>query len=252
MIKAITFDLWDTVIHDDSDEPKRQEQGLRSKREERRHMLWQALNDIEPTDYATVELAYNVGESAFKHVWHDQFVTWTVHERISVILQGLGRNLPQAAFDDVVLHHEEMETTVAPDPIDGVKDALETLAANYKLAVVSDAIVSPGRCLREWLQMHGLKDYFTGFAFSDEVGHSKPHRDMFASAAEQLGVEIEEMVHLGDRDHNDVKGPHKLGMKAILFTATRPDDKDITTADAVCEHHRDLPGIVDALAAKTA
>ncbi|GIT27925.1 MAG: hypothetical protein CM1200mP41_39690 [Gammaproteobacteria bacterium] len=32
MIKAVTFDLWDTVIHDDSDEPKRAAQGLRSKK----------------------------------------------------------------------------------------------------------------------------------------------------------------------------------------------------------------------------
>ncbi|MDH3451415.1 MAG: HAD family hydrolase [Gammaproteobacteria bacterium] len=251
MIKAITFDLWDTVIHDDSDEPKREAMGLRSKRAERRHMLWQALNNIAPIDYAAVELAYNVGEAAFRHVWHEQFVTWTVSERIAVILRGLGRDLPQAAFDDVVLRHEEMETTVAPDPIEGIQEALQAVSQKYKLAVVSDAIVSPGRCLREWLAMHGLKDYFSGFAFSDEIGHSKPHRDMFASAAQQLGVEIEEMVHLGDRDHNDIKGPHKLGMRAILFTATRPDDKDITTADAVCEHHRDLPAIVDALAAQT-
>ena len=36
-----------------------------------------------------------------------------------------------------------------------------------------------------------------------------------------MGVGLEEMVHIGDRDHNDVKGPQKLGMKAILFTATR-------------------------------
>ena len=42
---------------------------------------------------------------------------------------------------------------------------------------------------------------------------------MFESAARQMGVAIEEMVHVGDRDHNDVKGPQKLGMKAILFVA---------------------------------
>jgi len=45
MIKAVTFDLWDTVIHDDSDEPKRAAQGLRSKKEERRFLLWEALNE---------------------------------------------------------------------------------------------------------------------------------------------------------------------------------------------------------------
>ena len=39
MIKAVTFDLWDTMIHDDSDEAKRKAQGLRSKKTERRHHL---------------------------------------------------------------------------------------------------------------------------------------------------------------------------------------------------------------------
>jgi len=48
--------------------------------------------------------------------------------------------------------------------------------------------------------------HFDGFAFSDEVGHSKPHRSMFEEAARQMGVQLEEMVHIGDRDHNDVKG----------------------------------------------
>ena len=49
---------------------------------------------------------------------------------------------------------------------------------------------------------------------------------MFDWRARQMGVAVEEMVHIGDRDHNDVKGPQKLGMKAILFTATRAVDKD--------------------------
>jgi hypothetical protein len=38
-------------------------------------------------------------------------------------------------------------------------------------------------------------------------------------------------------------------MKAILFTATRPADRDNTTADAICDRHADLPAIVDRLAA---
>jgi putative hydrolase of the HAD superfamily len=38
-------------------------------------------------------------------------------------------------------------------------------------------------------------------------------------------------------------------MKAILFTATRPADKEHTSADAICERHADLPAIVDRLAA---
>lgn len=248
MIKAISFDLWDTVIHDNSDEPKRAEQGLRSKQDERRHLVFEALNQVSPIDNECVRLAYDVADAAFNHVWHDQHVTWTVAERIDVILKGLGRTLPDEARNAVIRAHEEMEVTVAPDPIEGIGEALDNLSGRYKLCVVSDAIVSPGRCLRQWLEMHGLKQYFSGFAFSDEVGYSKPHREMFASVAQQLGVEIEEIVHIGDRDHNDVKGPQALGMKAILFTGTRDNDKNNTSAEAICQHHRDLPAIVDRLA----
>ena len=110
--------------------------------------------------------------------------------------------------------------------------------------------MTPGTGLRKILAKYGLKDYFQGFAFSDEVGYSKPHRAMFESACAQMGVELDEIVHIGDRDHNDIKGPHALGAKGILFTGSRPADKDNTTADAICENYSDLPGIVDDLAGR--
>ena len=218
-IKAITFDLWDTLVIDDSDEAKRAEQGLRSKFDERRHLLWEALNTTEPIGLETVRLAYNVGDAAFNKVWKEQHITWHIAERLRVILNGLGRELPNETFNAVVRAHEEMEVDIPPDAMPDAVPVLERLARRYKLCIVSDAIVSPGSCLRRLLENHGLAKFFNGFAFSDEVGHSKPHRSMFESAAGQLGVEISEMLHIGDRDHNDVKGPQQLGMKAILFTA---------------------------------
>ena len=248
MIKAVTFDLWDTMVHDDSDERTRAARGLRSKKQERRYLLWQAINTVQPIDKERVDLAYDVADAAFNHVWHKQHVTWTIGERLRVALSGLGRTLPDAAFDQVVKAHEEMEVKIPPDAIEDVARALADLANRYKLCVVSDAIVTPGRGLRALLRLHDLERYFTGFAFSDEVGHSKPHRAMFESAANQLGVAITEMVHVGDRDHNDVKGPQALGMKAVLFIATRDRDKAKTTADAICARHRDLPQIIDRLA----
>jgi HAD superfamily hydrolase (TIGR01549 family) len=249
MIKAVTLDLWDTIVHDDSDEAERQARGLRSKKAERRHLLWEALNTVEPIDSEKVDLAYDVADAAFNQVWHDLFITWTIAERLRVALTGLGRELPEAAFARVVAAHETMEVEIPPNPVEGIADALADLSQRYKLCVVSDSIVTPGTRLRELLEVHGLKKYFSGFAFSDEVGHSKPHRDMFEAAASQLGVAMEEMVHIGDRDHNDVKGPQALGMKAVLFIATRAHDKDRTSADAICTSHAELPGVIDRLAA---
>ena len=71
---------------------------------------------------------------------------------------------------------------------------------------------------------------------------------MFDSAAGQLGVSLDEIVHIGDRDHNDVKGPQALGAKAVPFIASRDQDKDRTSADAVCASHAELPAAIDRLA----
>lgn len=251
-IRAITFDLWDTLIHDDSDEPKRKSQGLRTKKAERRHLLWEALNKETPIDPAIVQLAYDVADAAFNMVWHDQHVTWTIGNRLAVIMKGLGRGLPETAFAELIRRHERMELEIRPDPIPGAKDALAKLHGRYRTCIVSDAIVSPGHCLRELLAAYGMDRYFDGFAFSDEVGYSKPHRKMFESAAAQMGVSLPEIVHVGDRDHNDVKGPQALGMRAILFTATRTADTAITSADAICASHAELPDVIDRLAAATA
>ena len=248
MIRAITFDLWDTVIHDDSDEPKRAAAGLPSKRDARRALVRDALADHSAVPADVVDAAYDVADAAFNKVWHDQHVTWSVGERLSVLLRGLRRELPEAVLRDVTARIEEMELEVMPDPVPGIGNALETLAARYPLAVVSDAIHSPGHCLREWLERHRLLHHFGAFAFSDEVGRSKPHPDMFSRAAEVLNVDVSEMLHVGDREHNDVRGPHALGMKAILFTATRDRDRAGSTADAICERAADLPAAVERLA----
>lgn len=248
MIKAITFDLWDTIVDDDSDEPKRAAKGLRTKKEERRHIVWSALNEVEAIDLETVNLAYDVADASFNIVWKELFINWTVEQRINAILNGLGRRLPEELFNRVVKETGDMEVNIAPNAIEGVKEALADLASRYKLCIVSDAIVTPGTGLRQILEDYDLKQYFSGFAFSDEVGHSKPHRSMFDSAASQVGVKVEEMLHIGDRDHNDIKGPHALGMKAILFTATRDADKGHTTADAIVDSYADLPATIDRLA----
>ena len=248
MIRAITFDLWDTVIHDDSDEPKRAAAGLPSKREARRALVREALAAHQAVPADLVDAAYDVADVAFNKVWHDEHVTWSVGERLSVLLRGLGRELPDAVLADVTARIEEMELEVMPDPVPGIGDAIETLAGRYPLAVVSDAIHSPGRCLRTWLERHGLLRRFGAFAFSDEVGRSKPHPDMFQRAAAGLGVDVGEMLHIGDREHNDVQGPHALGMKAILFTATRDRDRAGSTADAICERAADLPGAIERIA----
>jgi putative hydrolase of the HAD superfamily len=248
-IEAVSFDLWDTIVVDDSDEAIRAERGLRSKRLERRHVTWEALDAQAPIPLDTVTLAYDCVESAFNKVWHDQHVTWTIGERIDVLLQGLGRTLPSSARANVIEAHATMEVEIPPLLIEGAAAALADLATRYRLCIVSDAVVTPGTGLRQILERYGLLGYFEAFAFSDEVGRSKPDRRGFAAVADQLGLSLEQIVHIGDRQHNDIAGPQALGMKAVLFTAAKDRHGDDHTADARCERYADLPHIIDALSA---
>lgn len=246
-LKAVSFDFWDTMVVDDSDEPKRKAQGLRTKPEERRHLLYQALNRHQPVTEEEVNAAYAAADAAFRKAWKENAVTWPVAKRLGVALKELGRELPADELDALARNLGRMEVDIPPDPAPGIAEALKALSGRYKLGVVSDAIVTPADGLRQILDGHGLKPYFQAFAFSDEVGRSKPHPSMFETVAGELGVELAEMVHVGDRDLNDIKGPQALGMKAVLFTAMRDADKDATSADAICTHHDDLPGIIDSL-----
>ena len=246
-LKAVSFDLWDTLVDDDSDEPKRFARGLRSKPEERRHLLWEALDRHQPTAPEEVNAAFDAADAAFNKAWKEDAVTWPVAERLGVALAALGRELSADELRALAGALGRMEVDIPPDPVDGIADALKDLGRRYKLCVTSDTLVTPADGLRAILEGHGLKQYFSGFAFSDEVGHAKPHRSMFEAAAGQLGVELAEMVHVGDRGHNDIEGPQALGMKAVLFTAARDEDRAGTSADAVCGRHQDLPGIIDSL-----
>ena len=251
LLKAITFDIWETIFVDGSDEPKRAAQGMRSKSDERRHLFWSALNDQVPLDKALSDAAFDVHEAAFRKAWHGMSVTWEVADRIDIMLDGLNRDLPRDVRDDLIAQFEDMELCVPPDLIDGASDAIAERASRYNLCIISDTIYTPGRGLRDLLAHHGVAQYFSGFVFSDYVGRSKPHPDCFRSAATQLGVECSEMLHIGDRDAKDIAGAQAVGMKAILFTAARDEGSSARTrADAVVGTYADLVSAIDDIASR--
>jgi HAD superfamily hydrolase (TIGR01549 family) len=245
MIRAVSFDLWDTIVVDDSDEVERAALGLRSKHDERRHLLHGA---VPHRSLADVTAACDKVDVEFRHAWKVEYTNWTVDYRLRRVFNQLSEQPSEESIAAAVEGWEVMELNHSPRLIDGALENIAELAGRYQLVICSDAIVSPGRVLRQLLDKHELKKYFSGFAFSDEVGRSKPHRSMFDCAAQALGVRVEDMVHIGDRHSNDVDGPHAIGMKGILFTASRDADKVGHSADALCERYADLPSIIDALA----
>lgn len=248
MIRGVTLDLWDTVIADDSDEQVRQARGMASKGEARVAIVIDALlAEGFSVDRERLADALGMVANQFRAIWRNEHLTFSVTERLDRVLAQLGTPLPVDSRAVIVRALEEMELDPAPIPVPGAIDGVAALAARWPLAIVSDAVFSPGRCLREILRTHGLLDHFGACVFSDEAGRSKPDAGVFKAAAERLGVPLEAMVHVGDREHHDIRGAQAAGMKAVLFVAARDADLEGTAADAVCGNWQELLSIIGSL-----
>ncbi|MBE7468958.1 MAG: hypothetical protein DPW09_03365 [Anaerolineae bacterium] len=247
MIQAVTFDFWDTIVADDSDEPKRAAQGLLSKPAARLRLFTEEISRHHPDIPAErIAEAFKYANQRFNHYWKNEYVTPSVAARLQEGYAFLEITYTPG-FDTLVQEIEEMELRLPPDFAPGVHEALAALAAKYKLGIISDTIHTTGRGLRHLLESQGLLSHFSHFVFSDEVGASKPAPVVFEQAAQGLGVPLAQIVHVGDRESNDIAGPLAVGMQAILYTGVIDRGSATTQASAICRHFADLPGIIEQL-----
>jgi putative hydrolase of the HAD superfamily len=252
MIEAITFDFWDTIAIDDSDEERRRSLGLPSKAEARTQLFakWVTARYPRVTAEAARE-GWQAANDRFRAQWHGNHHTPAVAARIADALDWLGLLPPagcygtlRADIDALAREIEVMEVRIPPTFAPGVVTALYLLSQEYRLGIISDTIHTHGRGLRHLLGTQGLLGYFSALVFSDEVGAAKPSPLIFRAAAAQLDLPPSRMVHVGDRESNDIVGPRNVGMRAILFTGIVDRSNGHTTADAICRHWTDLPELI--------
>lgn len=252
MIAAITFDFWDTIAVDDSDEPKRAALGLPTKAEARTQLFVEKIVARYPhIDPAQAAAAYAAANTQFRDHWHNGHHTPSVTARLHDAYAHLGLRPGPGEYarlvrevDELVREIETMEIRIPPDFAEGIHNTLGILAEEYKLGIISDTIHTQGRGLRHLLQRQGLLQYFSYFIFSDEIGAAKPSPQVFRQAALGLGLPPQSIVHVGDRESNDVAGPLAVDMSAVLYTGIVDRGSAATRAQAVCRHFRDLPNII--------
>jgi len=161
-------------------------------------------------------------------------------------LRGLGLELEPDLIERVMELEQQgwlSSVHVGPD----VAETLTTLRARgLRLGLVSNAAYRP-RLMTQQLAALGLLPYFDGVTFSSEVGVRKPHPEIFTDALRKVGVEARRAVFVGDRVREDIQGPQRLGMRAVLSREWRQED-DPGVADFVIQRLGELPAVVDRLA----
>jgi FMN phosphatase YigB (HAD superfamily) len=249
MLTGITFDFWDTLVADDSDEPERAARGLPPKPEARAAAFSRAARAAHPgLTEARARAAFDEANRWFTRRWKDEHRTPTVADRLDVALADLGVDR-FAGFDALVAELEDMEVEIPPALAPGAAEMLARLSERYALGIISDTIVTPGRGLRRILEDYGLLRFFTPAAltFSDEVGAAKPDGLVFRRAAAAFGAAPGALLHVGDREANDVDGPLAAGWRCALYTGVIDRRAGPSRATFVCSDHRALPGLLAGL-----
>jgi len=111
-------------------------------------------------------------------------------------------------------------------------DVLDTLAwlrdRGFRLASITNRGYSGPR-FHEELEGLGLTGLFEHVAVSCDVGFMKPHPRLFQYALEQMGVAAEESVMVGDSLRADVEGAKTLGMVTVWRRPPAGEPLEATT-----------------------
>jgi putative hydrolase of the HAD superfamily len=118
---------------------------------------------------------------------------------------------------------------------------------DLKVGLVSNAF-DPPRLLQRDLEDAGVAQLLDAIVFSSEVGKRKPHAAIFERALEELDVDAEDAVFVGDRLYEDVRGAGELGMVTVQALWFRADENpEGREPDFMAFTQMDVLNVVDRL-----
>jgi FMN hydrolase / 5-amino-6-(5-phospho-D-ribitylamino)uracil phosphatase len=226
-LAAVTFDLWATLAL--TDRP-----ASAARHAARVRALLSAL--CEPPPPKHLDRLMLAEWAHYNAIWEAEQRTLTNPERLSWLLDQLQHPpLSPDSTSTVCAAFDASLWAGAPVLAPGAAAAIAALKAQgIKLAIISDTSYSTGQTLRRWLSENALLDAFDALTFSDEVGLSKPHPQMFLRTLAALGVPPHLAAHIGDSPRTDIAGAAAVGMRPIRYGAPDPQHAHIL-------HFDDLP-----------
>ena len=227
---ALTFDFWGTLYQNTY------------ARGERLRLLGDALERHgHRHSWEELEAAYGHARSVWDQIWREERRSIPIERWLDELLGYVDAELSEEAeealgraMEAVYLRGDE------PRPVPGVTVVVPRLAERFRLGLISDTGLTPGRVLREVMRRDGLLCYFDALTFSDELGTAKPQPEPFL-----LDASPQEATHIGDLPETDMRGAREVGMKAILFLGVSHRDDGREHADGVFGDYDELEELLE-------
>jgi len=208
LIKHISFDLWLTLI---KSHPEFKEQRAKYLRKEFNPFGYSAkkimeivqsvdkvsdrLNEINgkkvPTDWMYRRILHKLG-------YDPNSVSANIYTEIKRKVNDLFMNYPPPLLNESIqpmLHSLKNE--------------------GYSLNISSNTGYIEGTTIVATLRNLNIFEYFEFCIFSDEIGLSKPSVGFFDKVFEQISLEKQEVLHVGDNLKADYEGAVRYGFKAF-------------------------------------
>lgn len=200
MIKAITFDLDDTLWPIDCVIESAEKQ------------LYDYLQEHCPRIAARLDpnqLREHREKTALLHprYAHDFSALRTLSLQALMVDHDYPENLADDAFNHFQMHRNRINF------YDDVTDSLECLATQYTLAGITNGNACPSQTgVNRWLQH---------ITCAREVGYPKPHPAIFQVAIKKLQCRPDQVLHVGDHPEHDVSGADAVGMHSVWLDRSR-------------------------------
>ena len=159
----------------------------------------------------------------------------TAHEKYRAIRYGELREVTNAVWVSEALTALGYQTTVDDsrmkealnvffqDFIDSLElrpnaeSFLKQTAEKCRLGLISNFTYAP--VVYSSLRKLGISDFFNVIVVSEENGYRKPHQKIFQDTLQQLHVEANEAVYIGDSPKEDIKGALQAGIMTFFVSS---------------------------------
>jgi putative hydrolase of the HAD superfamily len=234
MVKAITFDCWDTLLDDDVSRGKKRKEYFR-----------RTFNENGfPTGEDKMNELFSREAKIFQEYIIEHRKTPDSKMRVKTIVELANVQLMSSDIDKTAIYCDRVALEYRPPVVLGIKKVLEELSRVYKLAVICNTGWHSGETVRQVLEGYEFPKYFSHLTFSDGAGIAKPHKQIFEYTLDKLDCRTEDAVHIGDSEYSDIVGAKEANMKAILFTGINDKYKDNNSADITIDNYDNLVDII--------
>jgi putative hydrolase of the HAD superfamily len=221
-IKAVTFDLWETLLFEKDGSSDRRNAKRCKNLAETLHKfgLKVSTNDM---DLATEKMI-----STLLPLWEINKDVTTL-EQLQLIVKSPSKGKIQLKNEWVeeltsayVSAVYEIRPYINPD----AKTVLKWLQnRGIKIGLICNTGITPGTALRQLLSEEDVAQYFDVMIFSNEVGIRKPDPEIFHLTTQKLQVKPFQTVHVGDNLKADVWGAKNAGFKTVYFDSEEGKDR---------------------------